>query len=192
MSAERFPLSDPALPVDPEAVTRSLGEALAARHEAEASGPGRDSAGDSASVSLPELAAHLVEAAEQRGGTLSAGPLEGRDLCELAGFAAHAVDGLSAGRPYVPVRLGLTLDHCLISTRGDVEVVGETVWGDRHLDVAAAAVAVAARFGNAVVAPLVEAYGADAVDLLTLDACQQLNAVAAEVGWPSVRPTGRG
>ena len=57
--------------------------------------------------------------------------------------------------PLVPVVPGLTLDHCMISTRGDVEIVGDTVWGDRHLDLAAAAVGVAERFGNAVVAPLI-------------------------------------
>ena len=185
MSAERFPLSDPALPVDPEAVTRSLGAALAARHEA-------GDPADGPALSLRDLAAHLVAAAEEHGGVVARGPLEGRELRELAGLAARAVEGLPNERPAVPVRPGLTLDHCMISTRGDVDVVGETVRGDRHLDLAAAAVGVAERFGSAVVAPLVEAYGGDGVDLLTLDACQQLNAVAAEVGWPVPGPPDRG
>jgi len=86
----------------------------------------------------------------------------------------------------VPVRLGLTLDHCMISTQGDVQIVGTTVLSDRHLDLAAAAIGVALRFGSAVVAPLVDAYGEDHVELLTLDTCQQLNAIAFDVGWPDV------
>ncbi len=186
MSAERFSLNSPALPVDPEAVTRSLGSTLATRHGVGGASTRGVVVAGSPVLSLHHLAAHLVAAAEQRGGVVSIGPLEGRDLRELADLAERAVDGLPIEWPVVPVRPGLNLDHCMISTRGDVEVVGQTVWGDRHLDLAAAAVGVAARFGSAVVAPLVDAYGADGVDLLTLDVCQQLNAVATEVGWPDV------
>lgn len=178
MSGERFPLSDPTLPVDPEAVTRSLGAALASRHA--------DSPAGNTTLRLADLAAHVVAATQAEGGTMATGPLAGRDLVELAGFAAAAVERVpTKDEQFVRIVPGLTLDHCLISTQGDVEIVGDAVWGDRHLDLAAAAVGVAERFGNAVVGPLIEAYGTE-VDLLTLDACQQLNAVAAEVGWPAV------
>ena len=186
MSVERFPLSDPALPVDPEAVARSLGAALSSRHGAphERTASGGDA--DRSSWPLQDLATHLLAAAQTKRGTVSTGPLEGRDLRALAESARRAVDALPPGRALVPVRLGLTLDHCMISTQGDVQIVGTTVWSDRHLDLAAAAIGVALRFGSAVVAPLVDAYGEDHVELLTLDTCQQLNAIAFDVGWPDV------
>ena len=180
MPAERFPLSDPSLPVDPEAVTRSLGATLAARHAA--------AAADQPALTLTDLAAHLATAAAERGGTMSSGPLEGRQLTELAGFAVAAVERRPVDSAPVAVTPGFSLDDCLISTRGEIELTGDTIAGDRHLDLAAAAVGVADRFGAAVVAPLIDAYGAEAVDLLTLDACQQLIALAAELGWPEPEP----
>lgn len=185
MAAERFPLSDPTLPIDPEAATRALGVALAARHA--------DNPAAAPVLQLGELAAHLVAASQGHGGAVTSGPLAGRDVEELARLAAATVAELpGTGLPadgsgvLVPVTPGLTLDRCHISIHGAVEIEGGTVWGDRHLDLAAAAVGVAARFGNAVVAPLVDAYGMDAIDLRTLDTCQQLIAVAAEVGWPEL------
>lgn len=184
MSVKRLPVSDPALPIDPEAVARSLGSALSSRHGAGRAPTASVDDPDRSSFSLQDLTAHLVAASARRGGTVSTGSFEGLDLRELAASARRAVESLPRVQAPVLVRLGLTLDDCMISPQGDVEVAGETVWGDRHLDLAAVAVGVAVRFGSAVVAPLVDAYGADDVDLLTLDACQQLNAIAAEVGWP--------
>ena len=186
MAVERFPLSDPALPVDPEAVARSLGSALSSRHRAPRKRTASTGESDRSSWPLQDLATHLLAAAQIHRGTVSTGSLEGRDLRTLAASARRAVDALPPGRTLVPVRLGLTLDHCMISTHGDVQIVGATVWSDRHLDLAAAAVGVALRFGSAVVAPLVDAYGEDDVELLTLDMCQQLNAIASDVGWPDV------
>ena len=186
MAAERFPLSDPTLPIDPEAATRALGVALAARHADghaanEGAGPPPGPV-----LRLDDLARDLVDAAAGHTGTVTAGPLRGRGVEELAGLAAAAVAALPTERPSTLVKVtpGLALEACHISTRGDVEIADATVWGDPHLDLAAAAVGVAERFGTAVVAPLVDAYGVDAVDLRTLDTCQQLIAVAAEVGWP--------
>jgi len=186
VSVERFPLSDPALPVDPEAVARSLGAALSSRHGAPHERTASAGDADRSSWPLQDLATYLLAAAQTKRGTVSTGPLEGRDLRALAESARRAVDALPPGRALVPVRLGLTLDHCMISTQGDVQIVGTTVWSDRHLDLAAAAIGVALRFGSAVVAPLVDAYGEDHVELLTLDTCQQLNAIAFDVGWPDV------
>jgi len=186
VSVERFPLSDPALPVDPEAVARSLGAALSSRHGAPHERTASAGDADRSSWPLQDLATHLLAAAQTKRGTVSTGPLEGRDLRALAESARRAVDALPPGRALVPVRLGLTLDHCMISTQGDVQIVGTTVLSDRHLDLAAAAIGVALRFGSAVVAPLVDAYGEDHVELLTLDTCQQLNAIAFDVGWPDV------
>jgi aminoglycoside phosphotransferase len=56
------------------------------------------------------------------------------------------------------------------------------VAGDRHLDLARAAVALALRFGPAVVAPFLDAYGLDDIDVRRLDTCQLLGSVAEEVG----------
>ena len=63
-----------------------------------------------------------------------------------------------------------------------LELVAAFVLAHRHLDLARAAVALALRFGPAVVAPFLDAYGLDDIDVRRLDTCQLLGSVAEEVG----------
>lgn len=179
MPADEFSLSDPTLPVDPEIVARALGRALAERH--------RDAVAGLPAVDLRSLADQIVEgaAAASAGQTLTDGPFRGLRVTDLASLVAATIAELpaSAAEP-VPVRVGLTLADCTMSTDGAVSIDPATAIGDRHLDLAAAAMAAVERFGAAVAAPLIDEYGFDCIDLRTLDACQQLISVADIVGWP--------
>ena len=82
----------------------------------------------------------------------------------------------------VSITPGFELGMVELQRDGSMVVLGDTVVGDRHLDLARAAVALALRFGPAVVAPFLDAYGLDDIDVRRLDTCQLLGSVAEEVG----------
>lgn len=196
-SPERVALADPALPIDPEHAARLLGEALRRRH-------GEPTGDGSALPSWPlhRLAAHVhtrvADSSSNDGGDspqlMPDGPYRGRPVRRLASLLVETIDDLP-GVPdgggddtMVAITLGLRLDVCVVEPSGIVVVDSSdrttSALGDRHVDLAAAAIGLNERFGPAVVAPMVEAYGFDAVDPRRLDTAQLLVALAEVAGWP--------
>ena len=177
-------LDDRAVPVDPESVARALGAAIRRAHDEPAVGR---------RVSLTEMAAALTEAASSGSAVMDSGPYLGRPVAELARLAAETVSVLPpALGAVVPARPGLTLGDCVLQPDGTIHLEGDRVDGDREVELAAAAVALGERHGPAVVAPLLDAYGMDLVDLRRLDTGQLLVSIAVEldVDLGSVTPGG--
>ena len=168
-------LDDRALPVDPEAIARAVGAAIRRCHDA---GPvGR-------TVSLSAMAASLVAAAgDDVDAEMTSGPYLGRPVAELARLAAETVSVLPpAVGSSAPIRAGFDLSDCLLQPDGLVTIDGDRADGDREVELAAAAVALGERHGPTVVAPLLEAYGMDLLDLRRLDTGQLLVSVARQLG----------
>ena len=111
------------------------------------------------------------------------GPYLDRSRHEMARLAVDTVAALpESDIAEVAITPGFDLGMVELQRDGSMLVLGDTVAGDRHLDLARAAVALALRFGPAVVAPFLDAYGLDDIDVRRLDTCQLLGSVAEEVG----------
>ena len=111
------------------------------------------------------------------------GPYLDRSRYEMARLAVETVTALpESDIAEVAITPGFDLGMVELQRDGSMVVLGDTVVGDRHLDLARAAVALALRFGPAVVAPFLDAYGLDDIDVRRLDTCQLLGSVAEEVG----------
>jgi aminoglycoside phosphotransferase len=173
---EGISLSDPTVPIDPEQAARALGRALAVKHTTAPSVDGR--------VDLAVFAAAVrADAEASDDATFDAGPYLDRSRHEMARLAVETVAALPAtDTAEVAITPGFDLGMVQLQRDGSVIVLGDTVAGDRHLDLARAAVALALRFGPAVVAPFLDAYGLDDIDVRRLDTCQLLGSVAEEVG----------
>ena len=172
--SDEMRLDDPAVPFDKESVARALGASIRRRHDLDPTG---------VPLVLAALADGLVEAAaavEDR--VVDSGPYLGRSITKLARLAAESVEVLppSSAAP-VDIRPGLTLGDCVVRSDGSVRVDGPMVRGDREVELAGAAIEMAMAYGTAVVAPLLDAYGMDVVDLRRLDTCQLLLSVAGEL-----------
>ncbi|MEM8705551.1 MAG: hypothetical protein AAGE98_03790 [Actinomycetota bacterium] len=169
-------LADPSVPIDPEQAATTLGTTLAARHAAVPTAAGV--------VDLAAFAAAVRDAAESvDDAPIESGPYLDRSRRDLARIAVDTVAALPpSDDPPVAITPGLTLDMVTVQRDGSMVIGADTVAGDRHLDTARVAVALAIRFGTAVVAPFLAAYGLDDVDLRRLDTCQLLTSVAAELG----------
>lgn len=168
-------LDDRALPVDPESVARAVGAAVRRGHAEPVTGR---------AVTLTVMADALVRSAvDALEPEMTAGPYLGRPVAELARLAVETVSVLPpATSVLVPIRAGLTLADCVLRPDGTVAIEGERVDGDREIELAAAAVALGERHGPAVVAPLLDAYGMDSLDLRRLDTGQLLVSIARHVG----------
>lgn len=173
---EGIPLSDPIVPIDSEQAARALGGALAAKHTAVPTTDGR--------VDLAVFASVVRAAAEADDDAIfDSGPYLDRSRHEMARLAVDTVAALPESEvAEVAITPGFDLGMVELQRDGSVLVLGDTVAGDRHLDLARAAVALALRFGPAVVAPFLDAYGLDDIDVRRLDTCQLLGSVAEEVG----------
>ena len=111
------------------------------------------------------------------------GPYLDRSRHAMARLAVETVTALpESDIAEVAITPGFDLGMVELQRDGSMVVLGDTVVGDRHLDLARAAVALALRFGPAVVAPFLDAYGLDDIDVRRLDTCQLLGSVAEEVG----------
>ncbi|MEM9467343.1 MAG: hypothetical protein AAGA90_18355 [Actinomycetota bacterium] len=168
-------LDDRAVPVDPESVARAIGAAIRRAHAQPAAGR---------PVTLTAMAQVLLDAAaEADEPEMTSGPYLGRPVLELARLAAETVSVLPpAVGATVPIRPGLDLADCLLQPDGTVAIEGVRADGDREVELAAAAVAVGERHGPAVVAPLLDAYGMDHLDLRRLDTGQLLVGIARHLG----------
>ncbi len=168
-------LDDRTIPVDPESVARAMGAAIRRHHADPATGE---------NLSMAAMAAALVAASSaDADAVMTSGPYLGRPVAELARLAAETVSVLPpAVGATVPIRAALTLADCVLRPDGTVTVDGPRADGDREIELAAAAVALGERHGPAVVAPLLDAYGMDQLDLRRLDTGQLLVSIAAELG----------
>lgn len=173
---EGIPLSDLTVPIDPEQAARALGRTLAAKHTTAPSTDGR--------VDLAFFASVVRAAADAEDDAIfDSGPYLDRSHHEMARLAVETVAALpETNTAEVAITPGLDLGMVELQRDGWMIVMGDTVAGDRHLDLARAAVALALRFGPAVVAPFLDAYGLDDIDVRRLDTCQLLGTVAEEVG----------
>ena len=164
-------LDDRAVPVDPEAVSRAIGAAIRRAHDEPPTGR---------PTTMTAMAAALVDAAERAvEPEMTSGPYLGRPVHELARLAAETVSVLPpAMGEVVPIQAGLGLGDCVLRPDGTVSLEGERADGDREIELAAAAVALGERHGPAVIAPLLDAYGMDALDLRRLDTGQLLVSIA--------------
>lgn len=154
--------------VDPVGFTGSLARALRAVHELT---PGPEPA-DAGPGRLRDAIADRVAGGEVA--DAARGPYAGRTPGELLGLLDRLVGRLDDTAP-VLVHAGLTAARIWVAPDDEVTFTG---WhgagiGDRHLDLAGAAVAVHEALGPTAVAPLLDAYGLDDVDPVALD-CYQL------------------
>lgn len=174
--ADGIALADKNAPIDPEQAATTLGSVLAARHATVPTATG--------AVGLVAFARAVQAASEAHDDApMAAGPYLDRSRRDLARIAVETVDALPAlDDAPAAITPGLSLDVVLLRRDGSIDIDGPTVAGDRHLDIARIAVALAIRFGTAVVAPFLAAYGLDQVDLRRLDTCQLLTSVAVELG----------
>lgn len=104
------------------------------------------------------------------------GPYAGRSAPELAAIFDDLMDELGESRDPVFVHAALRPDRIWLDPDGTATFLGWQ-WsglGDRHVDVAAVATLLTRLHGPALVAPFVEAYGFDRIDLRRLDAHQLL------------------
>ena len=168
---DRIRLDDRAVPVDPEAVSRAVGVAIRRAHDTESA---------TTNISMTAMADALVDAAAHAAEPeMTSGPYLGRPVLELARLAVETVSVLPpAIGPTAAIRPGLDLGDCGLGSDGLVTIDGARRQGDREVELAAAAVALAQRHGPAVVAPLLDAYGMDLIDLRRLDTGQLLVALA--------------
>lgn len=166
--AEATPL-DGAHAMDPMQVVAVISRALRDVH-AMATGP------DPVEVGPAALRTRVADrVARGRVRSAATGPYAGRSPEELLGLLDRLLERLDPPDP-VLVHGDLRPSRIWVDVDGRVSFTG---WrgsgtGDRHLDVAAAAVAVSEVFGPALVPPLLEAYGLSEVDGAALDAYQLL------------------
>lgn len=171
-----FALADPSAPINPEAAAQSLGALLAERHAGAPELDGR--------IELAAFAGAVRAAADAvDDAPIESGPYLDRSRQELGRVAVDTVAALpDTDDALVAITPGLSLHDVTLQRDGSLTIERLSVAGDRHLDLARAAVAMAIRFGPAVVAPFLDAYGIDRLDLRRLDTCQLLTSVAAELG----------
>lgn len=191
MPAESAPppptLGDPLLPVDPEHAARMLGVALRDRHA-----QSLDPADRTAAWTLPACAERVLDRARASSATtMPEGPYRGRTVVASAELgcrlAAAAAERPTAPLVLAPLVLDLRLSDWVLCPDGTVTLAAgrtSSVIGDPHLDLAAAAAELQRGFGPAVVAPMIQEYGDERVDLRSLDTAQLLVAVAGVTGWP--------
>lgn len=157
-------------PMGPEALLNSLAEALSELHEQ----PIEQCPFVADPASLRPVAAARIES-----GAVSVaddGPYIGREPSELATIFDGLVAGLPDDDAPVFVHGALAPQRIWLDPSGEVTLLGWQ-WsgvGDRHLDLAAGAALLSQLHGPALVAPFIEAYGFDRVDLRRLDAYQLL------------------
>lgn len=158
-------------PLQPAVVVTRLGEVLREIHNV----PATDVPFDSSPARLRDLAAARVERALIT--TAGDGPYATRDPAELLSILDSLLAELDPdleepvlihGRP--------TVANIWFEPSGDLVLTGWTVAGvgDRHHDLAVAAASVADLYGPGVVAPMLDTYGLDVIDLSRLDAHQLL------------------
>jgi len=182
---QRISLADSSAPINPEQAAEALGALLAARHES-ATVPG------SSLRELTDALSRRAEVAPDK--VINTGPYLDRSVRSLAALAvpiAHELDAdLNDDEHGAEVSAALTLAGVELDRSGTMHLVGPTLRGDRHLDLAGAAVGLAVRFGPGVVAPFLASYGMDNVDLRRLDLAQMLLTVAdhLDVDFASVAP----
>ncbi len=163
------PVAGGVLPVNPELLVTELGKALRGLHEIPTAGCPFES----------DTALHfesMVEAVERgRVEPTPDGPYAGRTPAELVAILGDLLAGMEESASAF-IHAGLALERVWFAPDGVMTITGwdRAGLGDRHLDLAAAATSVAAHFGPATVAPLLEAYGLDDVDVRSLDAHQLL------------------
>lgn len=157
-------------PMGPEALVTTLAEALVALH-------------DLSTAHCPFVAhtAALRAVVDRRVAsgmvaTTVDGPYAGRSAGELAAIFDDLMAEL--GEPDQPVFVhgSLTAERIWLDPSGGATLLGWQ-WsgiGDRHVDLAAAATLLARLHGPALVAPFLEAYGLDRVDVRRIDAHQIL------------------
>ena len=135
---EGIPFSDPTVPIDPEQAARALGRALAAKHTAVPTTDGR--------VDLAVFASVVRAAAEADDDAIfDSGPYLDRSRHEMARLAVDTVAALPDSEvAEVAITPGFDLGMVELQRDGSMLVLGDTV-GDRHLDLARAAVALALR-----------------------------------------------
>lgn len=155
--------------VDPTSLTAALARALREVHRI-APGPEPVDVGPGV---LRTVIADRIARGEL--GETSEGPYAGRSPAELAGLVDRLI-GTRAGGGDAPavVHGGLTTSRVWVDLDGAITFTG---WhgsgvGDRHLDLAAAAAVVAETVGSAAVPSLLDAYGLDEIDPVTLDTYQ--------------------
>ncbi|RMH76481.1 MAG: hypothetical protein D6683_09990 [Actinomyces sp.] len=104
------------------------------------------------------------------------GPFAGRLPEELLAATEAVVRRSSRGGEQVVVHGSPTLSELWLAPEAPPVLTGWAAGGlgDRHLDLAVAALDVAQVFGPALVGPFLEAYGTDAIDTTRLDAFQML------------------
>lgn len=154
---------------DPLRLVTAVSGALRELH---ASSPGPEAC-DVGPTSLRETI--VARVARGRIAEAPAGPYAGRSPEDLSGLLDRLLERVDPSDPVV-VHGGLSPSRIWVDVDGGIHFTG---WrgsgaGDRHLDIAAAAVAVAEVFGSALVPPLLEAYGPAEVDSAALDAFQLL------------------
>jgi aminoglycoside phosphotransferase len=161
--------SDPH-PLGPEPLATTLGAALRRLHTVDAGTCPLDAS----------LRAQRQRVAERyRRGAIEvapSGPYGGRPVADLLGVLDTRLATLGEIGRRVFVHGGLRPDRIWFVPDGEVVFTG---WrrggiGDPHLDLAAACALVIGLHGPALVAPLLDAYGLDEVDVQRLDACQLL------------------
>jgi len=169
LSRLAVPLAGGLARVNPEALAAELGRALRRLHEVGIDDCPFESASESHLRSAETaIATGKVEPAMD-------GPYVGRSPAELLEILAGLFAELPTPHP-VLVHGGLDVDRIWLAPDGRITFTGwqEAGAGDRHLDLAAVAVSVGAEFGLAVVAPFLDAYGLDHINLVSLDAHQLL------------------
>lgn len=159
-------------PLGPEAMAEALAASLRALHTLEPA----PCPFDASLETLLRLATDAVQ-----GDTVAvapSGPYAGRSADELLRILVELTeaDRSAPTGDAVFVHGALRADRVWFAPDGSVTFTGwrRSGLGDRHLDLAAAAGMVTELHGPALVAPLLDAYGLDLVDLRRLDAAQLL------------------
>jgi hypothetical protein len=167
-------LDDRAVPLDPEAVSRAIGATIRRAHDAPST---------RRMLTMAAMADALVSAAAVTDQPeMTSGPYLGRPVLELARLAVETVSVLPpAVGSTVPIRASLSLADCVLVADGTVVITGARADGDREVELAAAAVSLGERHGPAVIAPMLDAYGMDALDLRRLDTAQLLVSIARQL-----------
>lgn len=155
--------------VDPSAVSARLAETLRSLHDL----PADDCPTDASTVRLHERARHRV--GQGQVGRTDTGPYRNIDPERLLAIAADQFASLPNSNRAV-VHGNLDLDNVWISPSGDIVFSDWTLAGrgDPHRDVAVVAASLSEVYGPALVAPFLDAYGLDTIDLRVLDLHQTL------------------
>jgi aminoglycoside 3'-phosphotransferase-2 len=160
-------------PMGPEALVTALAEALRLLHAL-------DTAECPLRADVAALRPMVDQQIERHGAASPDGPYAGREPAEVAALFDDALAALPAtDDPPVFVHASLSASRLWFDPAGSVTLTG---WGrggvgDRHLDLAAAAMMLTELHGPALVGPFFDAYGFDRVDLRRLDAFQMLAAL---------------